>query len=85
MQAQEVGCAPSERTEAGVGRAACGECGALRERLAEALRRLSGALAEAKIWRHLHGKAKERAELWKGECERPCAEPTARKLAEAER
>ena len=85
MQAQEVGCALRERTEAGVGRAACGECGALRERLAEALRRLSGALAEAKIWRHLHGKAKERAELWKSECERQCAEPRARKLAEAER
>ena len=72
-------------TEAAVWGAGCGDCAGLRESLAEARRSLSGALADAKVWRHLHGKAQQRAESWQGKSECQSAEPTARKLAEAER
>ena len=64
---------------------ACRDCAGWRERLAEAQRSLSGALADAKVWRYWHGKAKERAVWWQAQYEGKCAEPTARKLAEAER
>ena len=64
---------------------ACRDCAGWRERLAEAQRSLSGALAGAKVWRYWHGKAKERAVWWQAQYEGKCAEPTARKLAEAER
>ncbi len=46
---------------------------------------MSGALADAKVWRYWHGKAQERAASWQAQYEGKCAEPTARKLAEAER
>ena len=64
---------------------ACRDCAGWRERLAEAQRSLSGALADAKVWRYWHGKAQERAAWWQAQYEGKCAEPTARKLAEAER
>ena len=53
--------------------------------MAETQRRSSGALADAKIWRNLHGRGTERAATWLAKYESKCAEPTVRKLAEAER
>ena len=53
---------------------ACRDCAGWRERLAEAQRSLSGALADAKVWRYWHGKAKERAAWWQAQYEGKCAE-----------